>query len=125
MASSKTVQVKAADAPTAKAGGRTERRRRPRARLRQPIRIRSESALESSFQETGHTVNLSRGGVYFVTPHNYYRPGLNVLTVCPYHPSDPVGSKDERIAEVVRVDSLPGGLHGVALSFETKLEVQH
>ncbi len=124
MASSRTVQVKAADAPAAKAGGRTERRRRPRAKLRQPIRIRSGRALESNFQEITHTVNVSRGGVYFVTRHDYYRPTLNVLTVCPYNPLDPVGSTDERMAEVVRIDSLPGGLHGVALSFGDKLEVQ-
>jgi hypothetical protein len=120
MASSRTVQVKAA-----RVGGGTERRGRPRAKLRQPIRIRSENALVNGFEEITTTVNMSRDGVYFTTRRDSYFPRLHVLAVCPYNPATPVGPADERRAEVVRVDSLPGGLRGVALSFGGKLEVQH
>ena len=123
MRTSGAAPVKVSDSLPAKAGGRNERRRRPRAKIRQRIRIRSGSVLESSFEEVTHTINVSRGGVYFVTRRDYYRPGLHVMALCPYNPSEPVGPTDERRAEIVRVESLPGGLRGIALSFDQSLEV--
>ena len=88
-----------------------ERRREPRSKLAQPIRIR---VLHADFPaETCKTTNVSRNGLYFITSTNHYFPGMTIYVTRNYHPDDPMNK--EEIGEVVRIDNLKDGRTGVAV----------
>jgi hypothetical protein len=88
-----------------------ERRREPRVRVSQRLRIR--------IPDTGHpaeictTHNVSKSGVYFVTPSTHYLPNMNVNVIRNFDPDDQVSV--EEIGKIVRVDSLGGYQKGVAI----------
>ena len=88
-----------------------ERRREPRSKLAQPLRIR---VLHADFPaETCKTANVSRSGLYFITSSNHYFPGMTIYVTRNYHPDDPMNK--EEIAEVIRIDHLKDGRTGVAV----------
>jgi PilZ domain len=88
-----------------------ERRREPRSKLTQPVRIR---VLHGDFPaETCKTSNVSRNGLYFITSTNHYFAGMTIYVTRNYHPDDPMNK--EEIAEVVRIDNLKDGRTGVAV----------
>ena len=103
-----------------KAGSGAERRRWPRIRIAQPVRLRSADPAVA-LEEVSSTVDVSREGIYFLTALDAYRVGLRLLVVFPYIAERPPGPDEEHPAEVVRVESRPGGSHGVALRFEARL----
>ncbi len=88
-----------------------ERRREPRVRLSQRLRIR--------IPQTGHpseictTHNVSRSGLYFVAYSTHYLSGMKVGVIRNFDPDDQMST--EEMGNIVRVDSLSGDRKGVAI----------
>jgi hypothetical protein len=83
-----------------------------------PIRI-SGYHLGESLDEYNHTLNVARGGLYFISQQNYSR-GIRVVVTYPY--SREAGAINvDYPAEIVRVDALPEDKKGVAVKFLVSL----
>ena len=101
------------DAPTknsAAPSGR-ERRQSPRTKIARPVRVRGEGL--ASETEMHNTRDVSRTGFFFSTNSDNYHIGMRLYVVVGFEPNDPVVR--EVLAEVVRIEKLPGGLHGIAV----------
>src|SRR5579862_5835570 len=91
--------------------GFVDRRRSPRSKVSQRIRIRPS--------DPGHkemicaTANHSQSGLYFMAATGHYFPGMNVFVTRHFRLGDAT-HREER-AVVVRVESLGGGHVGVAI----------
>jgi len=96
-----------------------ERRSFQRNRLRLPIRVRA-SFRTGPVEETTHTLNVARGGLYFLSGHPYVA-GLRLLVTYPYWQGHDAINR-EYPARVVRVESQADGRHGVAVQFLVSLE---
>lgn len=83
----------------------------PREALSEPVRIRPCDPLFA--EEICTTANVSRGGLYFVTPNKHYFVGMNVFVTLNFGPDDP--THRERIGDVVRVEDLDGDKLGIAI----------
>lgn len=91
-----------------------ERRKSRRAPIRKPLRVRPSDPRDDHFEDLPTSVNASRNGVYFLTQCENYYKGMRMFITYPYGgPTDPMNC--EYLAEVVRVDKVPGGKIGVAL----------
>ncbi|HSC77377.1 MAG TPA: PilZ domain-containing protein [Candidatus Acidoferrales bacterium] len=98
--------------------GPKERRTHNRSKLKMPIRI-SGYHLGESLDEYNHTLNVARGGLYFISQQNYAR-GIRVVVTYPY--SREAGAINvDYPAEIVRVDALPEDKKGVAVKFLVSL----
>jgi hypothetical protein len=86
---------------------RPARRTNPRAKLGRKLRVRPSDGNEEDFEEIATSVNLSKRGMYFHSDLPGYRVGLRLFVTYPFTSvSDPM--KTEWIAEVMRVDEIPG-----------------
>jgi len=96
------------EAPAAK----RELRRKVRARVSREMLIRPADFNGGTFEEVCSTVNFSRDGFYFLTPHNRYSVGMRLRV----SPAEPPGSEGnwENFGSVVRVHRQGGGF-GVAV----------
>ncbi len=83
----------------------------PRESLSEPVLIRPFDPLFQ--EEICTTANVSRSGLYFVTPTQHYFVGMNVVLTLNFGPDDPIHR--EQIGDVVRVDELDEDLRGVAI----------
>lgn len=91
-----------------------ERRRRPRLKLPQVIRVRPSDAHREDFDEVLPTLNTSRESVYFVSKNTSYVEGMRVFITYPY--SDSPGSINrECLGRVVRIEELGRGRRGIAV----------
>ena len=92
-----------------------ERRRRKRAKMSSPVRVR---LLDSAapFQEVCNTVDVSRDGILFASPHSGYWAGQRLEVTFPYSTA-PSALNTPQAANVVRVFELGGGLFGVGIQF--------
>ncbi len=88
-----------------------ERRRNRRVRVGQTVRVRPVDPAYP--EEVRKTANVSREGLYFITPTQHYFLGMHVHATVGYREGDPLNR--EELAEVVRLDKLPNGEYGVAL----------
>ena len=89
----------------------TERRREPRAKLSQRVRVRP---LDSNYaKEVCTTLNVSRNGLCFVTSAGHYLSGMEVYVIRNFYPDDPMGR--EEAGKVVRVEKLRTGKWSVAV----------
>lgn len=100
-----------------------DRRRKRRARLSQPVRVRPSEPVENDFDEVRATTNISRDGIYFVSKQTTYYKGLRVFVTFPYHPNSGDLSL-EYIGQVVRIDSLGDDRFGVAVQLLMTLNLQ-
>lgn len=91
-----------------------ERRRKRRSRVSTPVRVRPSEPIPNGFDEVRVTINICRDGLYFDTDHQGYRKGLRLFITLPFE-EGPNAMSLEYIGEVVRVDRLPDGRHGVAV----------
>lgn len=92
-----------------------DRRRRKRAKMSSPVRVRLvESA--ATFQEVCNTVDVSRDGILFASPHSGYWAGQRLEVTFPYS-TGPSALNTPQAANVVRVFELGGGLFGVGVQF--------
>lgn len=83
----------------------------PREALSEPVRVRPCDTLFP--EEVCTTLNVSRSGVYFVTPTRHYSVGMNVAVTLNFGPDDPIHR--EQIGDVVRVEPLGEDRWGVAI----------
>ena len=83
----------------------------PRETLSEPVMVRPCDPLYP--EEICTTANVSRSGLYFVTPTNHYYVGMNVLVTLNFGPDDPI--HHEQIGDVVRIDDLDEDKRGVAI----------
>src|ERR1700728_3751579 len=83
----------------------------PRETLSEPVLVRPCDPLYP--EEVCTTANVSRGGLYFLTPRNHYFVGMNVVVTLNFGPDDPIHR--EQIGDVVRIDRLDENRMGVAV----------
>jgi CheY-like chemotaxis protein len=110
--------VESAVAPeksTAAESHQIERRRRKRAKIAAQIRVRPIDS-SSPFQEVCKTVDVSRDGILFVSPHSGYWVGQHLEVTFPYSTA-PSALNNPQPAQVVRVFDSGGGHFGVAVQF--------
>ena len=97
-----------------------EKRINPRAKIARKLRVRPSDAYEDDFEEIATSVNVSKRGVYFHTDLQSYRVALRLFVTYPFTSlNDPM--KTEWLAEVVRVDDLPGNKHGIAIHLHNRI----
>jgi hypothetical protein len=82
--------------------------------MSQPVRLGPSGPRGEFFEEITKTTNVSREGFYFVTWRDHYQEGMRLLITLPYHcPRD--RSDREHLGQVVRIELLDNGQHGVAV----------
>jgi CheY-like chemotaxis protein len=96
---------------------RGERRSRRRALISAPVRVRSIDVTGSAADEISTTLDVSRGGVLFVSARRAFSKGMEVAVTFPYSKS-PVAVQAEQTGRVVRVTDMADGRQsiGVALA---------
>jgi CheY-like chemotaxis protein len=98
-----------------KAEPSSDRRRKRRALISAPIRVRSIDVTTSGPDEIATTVDVSRYGILFYTVLDTYQRGMDVAVVFPYHKSA-TGAQTEQFGRVVRLHDMQDGRHAVAIS---------
>jgi CheY-like chemotaxis protein len=95
---------------------RGERRMRRRALISAPVRVRSVYVVDD-IDEVSTTLDVSRGGVLFISSRRRFAKGMEVAVTFPYSKSQ-VAAQAEQTGRVVRVTDMPGGRQsiGVALA---------
>jgi twitching motility two-component system response regulator PilG len=104
----------AAPSATQGAASRPERRSRRRALISAPVRVRSVDLTEEGPDEISTTLDVSRGGVLFVSKNPGFVANMVVAVTFPYSKS-PVAVQAEQAGRVARVAKLPDGLYSVAV----------
>jgi CheY-like chemotaxis protein len=92
-----------------------DRRRKRRALISSPIRVRGIHVTTGGPDEITSTVDVSRYGILFHTVLDTYQRGMDVAVVFPYHKSV-TGAHAEQFGRVVRLHELPDGRQAVALA---------
>jgi CheY-like chemotaxis protein len=92
-----------------------DRRRKRRALISSPIRVRGIHVTTGGPDEITSTVDVSRYGILFHTVLDTYQRGMDVAVVFPYHKSA-IGTHAEQFGRVVRLHELPDGRQAVALA---------
>src|SRR2546421_6726905 len=91
-----------------------ERRRKPRFKIPQMIRVRPSGPNPDDFDEVLPTLNGSRNSVYFVAQNGVFAQDMRVFVTYPYA-TGPGAINQEFIGRVTRVDKLPGDKQAVAV----------
>ena len=95
-------------------------RRSRRAKIARPVRIRPSEPKDEHFEDLPVSVNASKEGIYFTSRQESYYKGMRVFVTFPFSsPHDPMNC--EYVAEVVRVEELPLGKFGVAVSLKMSM----
>jgi CheY-like chemotaxis protein len=98
-----------------KSGRQFERRRRRRAIISAPVRVRSAD-VTCGPDEILTTTNVSRTGILFHTSNQTYRRGMTLAVTFPYSAS--FGNvQAERPGRVARINNLADGLQAIAVEF--------
>ena len=92
-----------------------ERRKRRRALISAPVRVRGVHVTGDGPDEVSTTVDVSRGGILFLTPSDSYYAGLEVAVTFPYSRTPDVVGAEQR-GRVARVHLLPDGRREVAIA---------
>jgi hypothetical protein len=91
-----------------------ERRKKSRAKISRPIRVRPSEPRDEHFEDVTASINASRTGVYFHTRREKYYKGMRVFVTFPYSaPNDAMNS--EYVGEIVRIEALGDGKFGIAV----------
>jgi hypothetical protein len=92
-----------------------DKRRAGRAKIARTLRVRPSEPKDDHFEDLPMSVNASKQGIYFTTRRDAYYAGMRVFVTFPYNsPHDPMNC--EYVAKVIRVEKMPNGRFGVALS---------
>jgi CheY-like chemotaxis protein len=92
-----------------------ERRKRRRALISAPVRVRGVHVTGDGPDEISTTVDVSRGGILFLTPSDSYYAGLEVAVTFPFSRTPDVVHAEQR-GRVARVHLLPDGRREVAIA---------
>jgi hypothetical protein len=101
-----------------------ERRGSRRCKITQLMRLRPSDPEKEHFEDLRGTLSVSRSGVYFHSSEQGYELGMRLFVTLPYT-NDPMTMSREYLAEVVRRDTLPNGLHGVGIKILMEMGMQH
>src|SRR6267143_2903466 len=97
-----------------------DKRRSRRAKITRPLRVRPSDPRDDHFEDLPVSVNASKEGIFFTTRRNSYYKGMRLFVTFPFSsPHDPMNC--EYVAEVVRVEELPNGKFGVAVSLKMSM----
>jgi hypothetical protein len=102
----------------------SERRGSRRCKITQLMRLRPSDPEKEHFEDLRGTVSVSRSGVYFHSSEPGYELGMRLFVTLPYT-NDPMTMSREYLAEVVRRESLPNGLHGIGIKILMEMGMQH
>lgn len=116
-----TVTDAAADAAAKLSGG--ERRSRRRALISAPVRVRSLDVTGCNVDEVSTTLDVSRGGVLFVSSRRAFAKGMEVAVTFPYSKS-PVAVQAEQMGRIVRVTAMPDGRQSVGVALGCRAEAE-
>lgn len=97
--------------------GHEDRRRRRRALISAPLRVRGVDVTHDGPDEISTTIDVSRAGLLFVTSHPAYARGMSVMITFPYTKS-PTAIHAEQPGRVARVVQLPDGRNAVAIALD-------
>ncbi len=92
-----------------------ERRSRRRALISAPVRVRSIDVTGSNIDEVSTTLDVSRGGVLFVSSQRAFAKGMEVAVTFPYSKS-PVAVQAEQTGRIVRVTDMSDGRQSVGVA---------
>ncbi len=92
-----------------------ERRSRRRALISAPVRVRSIDVTGRNIDEVSTTLDVSRGGVLFVSSLGAFAPGMEVAVTFPYSKS-PVAVQAEQMGRIVRVTDTANGRQSVGVA---------
>jgi hypothetical protein len=106
------IELQKQAAPSVTPAARPERRQKGRVKISREIRIRPADFSCGSFEEVRSTLNVSRNGFYFQTPHDRYHVGMR-LRFAPAAEPGTEGDWGDK-GDVVRVDRHGNGF-GVAV----------
>jgi len=87
------------------------------------MRVRPSDPERDPFDDIRTTVSVSRTGIYFHSSETGYEVGMRLFVSLPYS-KQPTALVREYLAEVVRRDSLPNGLFGIAFKILMELRLQ-
>ena len=100
--------------PEAPSKAYPDKRLSRRAKIARRVRVRPSDPRDYHFEDLSVSANASKDGIYFTSRRSSYYKGMRVFVTFPFSaPHDPMNC--EYVAEVVRVEGLPGGKFGVAL----------
>jgi CheY-like chemotaxis protein len=100
---------------TPPAEDRPERRRRRRAMISAPVRVRTEDVTGGGPDEISTTIDVSRIGFLFLTANPSYTRDMEVLVTFPFSKS-PNAIQAEQPGRVVRIKDLEDGRRAVAIA---------
>lgn len=92
-----------------------DRRRRRRALISAPLRVRGVYAASNGPDEISTTVDVSRHGILFISTRIDFVQGMTVAVTFPYSKSA-VPAQAEQPGRVVRVSRMPDGRFAVAIA---------
>jgi CheY-like chemotaxis protein len=94
----------------------TERRRKQRALISCPIRVRGFHSTAEVSDEISTTTDVSRNGILFLTSNQNFHRGMEVAVTMPYTESA-VAQHSEQPGSIVRVSALSTGRVAIAIAF--------
>jgi len=92
-----------------------DRRRRRRAMISAPIRVRSIDVTQSGPDEISTTLDVSRNGVLFASSLDAFAAGMEVAVTFPYTKT-PHLPQAEQSGRIVRVSTMADGRHSIAIA---------
>jgi CheY-like chemotaxis protein len=92
-----------------------DRRKRRRAMISAPVRVRGLDLTNDGPDEISTTIDVSRNGILFVAKAGSYHKGMDVAVVFPYSGS-PTAIHAEQCGRVVRTEALADGRMAVAVA---------
>jgi len=92
-----------------------ERRRRRRALISAPVRVRSVDITDNGPDEISTTMDVSRNGLLFITANPYFHRDMDVAVTFPYCKT-PGAMQAEQEGRVARVHELSDGRFSVAVA---------
>ncbi|HXX19073.1 MAG TPA: response regulator [Candidatus Acidoferrum sp.] len=94
-----------------------DRRKRRRALISAPIRVRNVDVTQGAPDEISTTLDVSRNGVLFATSLPTFAAGMEVAVTFPYTKT-PQSQQAEQSGRVVRVTQMPDGRRSVAIALD-------
>src|ERR1700719_9417 len=92
-----------------------DRRKRRRALISAPVRVRGINATDAVVDETSTTIDVSRAGILFLSSSPNYARGMEVGVIFPYSTA-PAALHAEQQGRVVRAFETPEGRYAVAVA---------
>jgi PilZ domain len=102
--------------------GNDGRRRMPRTKIAQTIRVRPSMPVQNNFDDVARTLNASRTGIYFAARRAEYCKDMRLFVTYPFS-TTPGTLNQEFVGRVVRVDELDDGRRGIAVELLTPLHL--